>query len=332
VPYAQEALHLGGAGVGYLSAALGVGAVIGGLVAATVGNNVRLDTLLAVGVGILGAAMIVFGVIHVAAAAIACLIVLGLAETLEYTAYETLLQQSVPENMIGRAAGSMDTLFFNVMLFGNLVSGLLAATIGLTIAILSFGVGILAVTGIAWVNLRRQSQGEPDAERLARVPAFQDVPAGVREWGVRRMVREQFRPGSVIIRQGDEGDTFYIIAKGTARVEMASEGGTLEVRLSKGDFFGEIALLENVPRTATVRAADDLTVYSMSREDFEELRSRTAELSRSLLETASARQEQNRNFRLTLARSVELGGGPAAIQADRSRHLRSWGSRNAQPL
>jgi MFS family permease len=301
VPYAQEALHLGGAGVGYLSAALGVGAVIGGLVAATVGNNVRLDALLAVGVGILGAALVVFGVIHVAAAAIACLIVLGLAETLEYTAYETLLQQSVPENMIGRAAGSMDTLFFNLMLIGNLLSGLLAATIGLTISILSFGVGILAVTAAAWINLRRQSEGEPDAGSLARVPAFKDVPAGVREWAVRRMVREQYRPGTAIIRQGDEGHTFYIIAKGTAQVEMAAEGGTLEVRLGRGDFFGEIALLESVPRTATVRAVDDLTVYSMSREDFDELRSRTAELSRSLLETASARQEQNRNFRLTLA-------------------------------
>jgi hypothetical protein len=116
-----------------------------------------------------------------------------------------------------------DTLFFNLMLIGNRVSGLLAATIGLTIAILSFGVGVLAVTGTDWINLRRQSQGGPDAESLARVPSFQDVPAGVREWAVRRMVREQIRPGSVIIRQGDEGEKFYIIAKGTAQLEMASD-------------------------------------------------------------------------------------------------------------
>lgn len=301
VPYAQEALHLGGAGVGYLSAALGVGAVVGGLVAAGIGNNVRLDALLAVGVGILGAAMIVFGLIHVAVAAIACLIVLGLAETLEYTAYETLLQQSVPENMIGRAAGTMDTLFFNLVLVGNLVSGLLAATLGLTISIAGLGVAIVLVTLLAWIKLQRQSEGEPDAESLETVPAFQGVPEGVREWAVRRMVREQYAPGTVIISQGEEGHTFYMIAKGTAQVEMAADGGTLEVQLSRGNFFGEISLLEEVPRTATVRAVDKLTVYSMTREDFDELRSRTPELSRSLLETASARQEQNRNFRLTLA-------------------------------
>jgi MFS family permease len=298
VPYAEQ--FMGKAGVGYLSAALGVGAVIGGLIAASVGGTIRLDVLLAIGVGILGASMMVFGGVHLAVVAIACLIVLGLAETLEYTAYETLLQGSVPENMIGRAAGSMDTLFFNLMLVGNLLSGVLAATLGLTVSIVAFGVGILAVTTASWLYFRQQTIGQPDATDLARIPAFESCSVEIREWAVRRMLRERYEPGAVVIRQGDIGDRFYVIARGHARVEVAADAGTLEVQLNPRDFFGEIALLENVPRVATVRAIDKLTVFAMSREDFDQLTARTADLKKSLLETASAREEMNRAFRLNL--------------------------------
>jgi MFS family permease len=298
VPYAEQ--FMGKAGVGYLSAALGVGAVIGGLIAASVGGTIRLDVLLAIGVAVLGASMMVFGGVHFAVVAVACLIVLGLAETLEYTAYETLLQGSVPENMIGRAAGSMDTLFFNLMLAGNLLSGLLAATLGLTVSIVSFGVGILVVTAASWVYFRQQTIGQPDATDLARIPAFESCPIEIREWAVRRMLREQYDPGTVVIHQGDIGDRFYVIARGHARVEVAADTGTLEVQLNPRDFFGEIALLENVPRVATVRAIDKLTVFAMSREDFDQLTARTADLKKSLLETASAREEMNRTFRLNL--------------------------------
>jgi hypothetical protein len=304
VPYAQEALHLGGSGVGYLSAAIGVGAVIGGFAAALIGSNIRLDSLLALGVVILGISLVLFGAIHVAVAAIICLAILGLAETLEYAAYETLLQQAVPGNMIGRAAGSIDSMFLNLMLAGNLISGILAATVGLTISIVSLGVLIMAMAAIAWVNLLRQTRGRPDAEALARIPAFSGVSDSVREWAVRRMVREQFTPGAVVISQGDKGDTFYAIGSGHAEVEMAINGARRTRELGPGDFFGEIALLQNVPRTATVRARDQLTVYVMSREDFDELQHRAVEFKNSLLDTASARTEEDRNFQPTFASRI----------------------------
>src|SRR5206468_3075383 len=131
-------------------------------------------------------------------------------------------------------------------------------------------------TATSWLLFRQQTIGQPDATTLARVPAFEDLSYEMREWAVRRMQREQFAPEQIVIRQGDEGDQFYVIARGHARVEMAASGGTLEVQLGPGDFFGEIALLQHVPRVATVRALDKLVVFAMSREDFDQLTSRTA--------------------------------------------------------
>jgi CRP-like cAMP-binding protein len=113
------------------------------------------------------------------------------------------------------------------------------------------------------------------------------------------MVREQFSPGAVVIRQGDEADSFYTIADGKAQVEVAADGQTATHELGPGDFFGEIALLQNVPRTATVRALDKLTVYSLSRDDFQELQDRAAEFKESLLEVARTRLARDRNLRLS---------------------------------
>jgi CRP-like cAMP-binding protein len=115
------------------------------------------------------------------------------------------------------------------------------------------------------------------------------------------MRREHFPAGAVIVRQGDAGQTFYTIASGTAQVEVRANGHRRTSELGPGDFFGEIALLQNVPRTATVRALEPLTVYVLSRDDFQELQDRAAEFKESMLQVAAARLEQDTNFKLALA-------------------------------
>jgi hypothetical protein len=229
------------------------------------------------------------------------MLLIGLAETVEFAAYETLLQQAVPESVIGRASGTMDSFFFNMMLVGNVLSGVLAGVLGLTRSIVGLGAVVLAVTAYSWWNLRRKTAGQPSPEMLAKVPAFARVPVGVREWAIRRMIREQFEQGAIVIHQGDQGDKFYTIAKGTAQVEISEGDQHLRRELGPGEFFGEIALLRNVPRTATVRAAEPLTVYAMSREDFDELQQRAGEFKNSLLETATSRLADNTDLKLALA-------------------------------
>ncbi|HEY8684585.1 MAG TPA: MFS transporter [Chloroflexota bacterium] len=301
VPFSEKVLHLGNGGIGYLYAALGIGCLLGGVVATALGGTIRLDQLLGGSVALGGVALALFGSWHVAAAALFFFLVVGLAETLEFVAFETLLQQAVPESMIGQASGSMDSLFVNMMLIGTVLSGPLVIWPGLTASLVGLGVLTVVITGGASFYLRAQLAGQPEPAVLAQIPAFAGLTLGVREWAIRRMVREQFPKDAIIIRQGDEGDKFYTIAKGLVRVEITSNGRSMTTELGPGSFFGEIALLQQVPRTATVRALKPVTLYSMSREDFEELRSRSGDLNRSLLEAAASRMEVVTAFSLSPA-------------------------------
>lgn len=302
VPYSEshQYLNLGSSGVGYLYTALGIGAVVGGIVAASLGSSIRLDYLLAGSVLAGGAALALFGAFPLVIPALFFLLVVGLAETVETAAQQTLLQQSVPENMIGRASGTLDSFLFNMMIVGNVISGVLAGTVGLRYSIIGLGILIVLVTSYSVWRLYRATEGQPTAESLAAIPVFAGVSAPVREWAVRRMTRERYPAGAVIVAQGTEGDRFYTIARGTAEVTVAGEEGPRRT-LGAGDFFGEIALLHNVPRTATVRAETPLILWELTREDFEELQRRASEFRDSLLEVASMRLEGDSTVRMALA-------------------------------
>jgi putative ABC transport system ATP-binding protein len=84
-----------------------------------------------------------------------------------------------------------------------------------------------------------------------------------------KMSTESFADRAKIIRQGDVGDKFYVIAKGRARIIVDSATGTrTEATLSEGNFFGEVALLRDQPRNATVEAEGDVEAYTLSKPDF----------------------------------------------------------------
>jgi putative ABC transport system ATP-binding protein len=104
---------------------------------------------------------------------------------------------------------------------------------------------------------------------LLKVPLFaQNTPAALTEVS-QKMVKEHYTPGGVVIRQGDEGDKFYIICEGRVEVRHEEQGNSrVLATLGVGDFFGEAALLENVPRNATIVALDDVVFYTLKKADF----------------------------------------------------------------
>jgi len=104
---------------------------------------------------------------------------------------------------------------------------------------------------------------------LPQVPLFADLPPRYLKRLGDRMEEQRFMEGASIVRYGEPGDTFFVIAEGEARV--VSMGGRVVNRLRPGDFFGEISLLDGGPRTATVVAETPIRTFALSRPAFREL-------------------------------------------------------------
>jgi CRP/FNR family transcriptional regulator, cyclic AMP receptor protein len=103
-------------------------------------------------------------------------------------------------------------------------------------------------------------------DALAQVPLFAGMPSRFLKRLAEKMDEQRFMEGATIVREGEPGDTFYVIVEGEAKVKD-SNGRTLS-GLIPGDFFGEISLMDGGPRTATVVAATNLTALALSRKDF----------------------------------------------------------------
>lgn len=118
----------------------------------------------------------------------------------------------------------------------------------------------------------RVDQAIRESEDLRTLPLLAGLgPSELAEVG-RRLRRERFPSGADVVRQGDTGTRFYIMESGQAEVVQDGDAGPRRVTLlGPGDYFGEIALLLDVPRSATVRALTPLEVHSLERDDFEAL-------------------------------------------------------------
>lgn len=96
--------------------------------------------------------------------------------------------------------------------------------------------------------------------------------------GSRGVAREHFEPGQVVFHQGDVGDRVYVILKGGAEVVREAEGGAPVARLGPGDWFGEMALLNQTARSATVRCVEAMDALSLPKPDFAALAANVPEL------------------------------------------------------
>jgi CRP-like cAMP-binding protein len=94
---------------------------------------------------------------------------------------------------------------------------------------------------------------------------FAPLSVAAKEFVASSLIPMTVSPGTEIIRQGDGGDRFYVVVDGDAEV---TRDGRHVVDRGPGDYFGEIALLRNVPRTATVTARTPMELYGLDRDDF----------------------------------------------------------------
>jgi CRP-like cAMP-binding protein len=113
-------------------------------------------------------------------------------------------------------------------------------------------------------------------DTLAGVPLFSELKSGELKRLTKAMVERRFPKGHVIVKEGDQAVAFYVISAGQVEVVKGidQEKPQLLATLGAGEFFGEMALLDGYPRSASIRALDDTECVVLSRWDFiAELRS-----------------------------------------------------------
>jgi cAMP-dependent protein kinase regulator len=126
--------------------------------------------------------------------------------------------------------------------------------------------------GISRLHPRADGDLDPES-RMRAIPLFRDLPEAGFRTALSRAHLEHFAPGEDVVREGERGDRMYVIAGGTAEVLARDVTGAErpKARLRAGDYFGQVALLRDCPRTATVRAASSLWAFSLSRDDVHDI-------------------------------------------------------------
>lgn len=128
-------------------------------------------------------------------------------------------------------------------------------------------------------------------EFLRKVPLFAQLTPRTLSNVADHISLDTFAPQSIVIRQGDPGDKFYVIRSGSAQVTAIEQGKTKELAtLTVGDFFGEAALMTGEPRNATIKALTPLEVYSLGKEDFQQVIAESASFAEELRRALFGRQ------------------------------------------
>jgi len=268
IAIAVEATSFGADGVGYLNSMLGVGAIVGGFIAIARASSQRLATDFGVGVLLWAMPLLLIAVWPQAWAAFLAMLVIGVANPVVDVNASTILQRLAPDEVLGRVFGALEAVLIGSMALGSILMPLMITMIGLHWSLALLAIVIVALVLPSMVRLRRLdvSLRAPEGlELLRQLALFAPLELKSLELVARRLVRVEVPAGDVVIREGDEGDRFYVIESGRA---AASYQGELLRSMGPGEPFGEIALLRDVPRTATVTAEEPMVVLALDRQHF----------------------------------------------------------------
>lgn len=266
---ALELLDLGESGVGFLNSALGVGGLIGALGALALVGRRGLGSNFAVGLVLWGVPIALIGLLPDPSAALVFLAIVGFGNTIGDVAALTLLQRIVPDEVLARVFGVLQSVFVATIGLGAIVVPVLIAAFGIRGALVVTGALLPVLAALSWRRLLQigVAAGVPrrELELLRSVPIFAALPAATLQNLASSLVPLRVAAGDDVFRQGEFGDRFYVI--GAGEVEVAVDGRRAST-LGPGGYFGEIALLRDVPRTATVKALGDVELYALERDEF----------------------------------------------------------------
>jgi MFS family permease len=266
---ALQLLDIGAAGVGYLNSAVGIGGLVGAVFSLMLVGRKRLAGMFGLAVAGTGGPMIFIAPHPSTEIALVAFALIGISNILEDVAGFTLLQRTTPGEVLSRVFGIVHSLFFATVATGAILAPLLVHLIGVRWSLVAVG-SVLPVLALATrVPLVRLDDAAVDhgrqLELLQAIPIFSPLSPAVLEGLAARLEPVHVAAGEEIVRQGDPGDRFYIVTAGEVKVAI---DGQPQATQGPGEHFGEIALLRDVPRTATVTARTDADLFALERDDF----------------------------------------------------------------
>ena len=268
VTIALDLLKMSESGVGVLNAALGVGGLIGSVAALVLAQRGKLSRDFGIGVAMWAAPLLLVAAFASIPAALVAMVLIGIGNSIVDVNAETIVQRLVPDEVLGRVFGALDSAAIGGMAIGAAIMSLMIATIGLRGGLVIIGVGVtvlvlLAIPGL--VRVDKTALAPEGLDLLRGVPMLAVLPEHVLERLARTCELMTVGAGAQVFAEGDHGDKFYVIESGVA---LVSKSGQPVAELGGGQSFGEIALLRDVSRTATVEAVTDLTVRAIERRHF----------------------------------------------------------------
>ena len=260
----EHRLGTGAEGFGYLLGALGVGGVLMALAVNRLAASRRLAPIIFAGVAGYCLPTALLAVTHSPALAVAVEVVRGGATLVVDVLAITELQRAVPAEQMARVFGVFWAVIIAAVALGTLATPLVVSAGGLDVALLTmafapFALGLVGVPALVEIDRRSAAATEALAPRVALLEGlgiFSKASRPVLERLAAIASEMSFSASTVIVREGDEAHEFFVLAEGEVEVTARGEGAADRVlrRMQAPAYFGEIGVLERIPRTATVTA------------------------------------------------------------------------------
>lgn len=290
----EKLFAIGDDGFSFLWASIGLGGILAAGITGRIAARPHQAAILATASLLSAAPIMLLAVLHSPVAVYPLVAIEGATVIVADVIFMTMMQRSVASDVLGRVFGVMDSLMVGGILLGTVLAPLLVRIVGLEWAMVAAGGLVVLITVLALPKARavdrEAAAGAANLadriELLERAEIFEGAPRVTLEALAAATTVERLPAGTVVIREGDAADDLFVIVSGTVRVSAREESLG---ELGPGNHFGEIGVIEHLPRTATITAVTDCELYRIAGDDFLRAVSEAPRMSGRLLSTVATR-------------------------------------------